>query len=59
VDGKAKARFRDVRENLVAHAVVWIGQVADGLAEEDFIANDASLGHRQHIVCVGLMNDAV
>src|SRR4029434_2431115 len=58
VNAQGELRVRSVIETLHAHAVVGEGQVADGLAEEDLVADHAGGGDGENIFGVGLHDDA-
>ena len=48
----------NVIEGFHAHAVVGEGEVADGFAEENFVADGAGGGHGKNILRIGLHDDA-
>src|SRR5581483_2616519 len=49
----------DVGERFQAHAVVWEGEIAYRLAEENLVADNAGFGHRKNVIGIRLHDHAV
>ena len=58
MDAKRHAGLGDVGKHDLTHAVIGEWQIADRLAEEDFVTDGARLRHGQDVIGVGLMDDA-
>ena len=58
MDAQGQLRLRDVIEGFDAHAVIGEGQIADGFAEKDLVADGAGSSHGQNVFGIGLDDHA-